>query len=521
MDNIPSFGRRKNGTEDINYPHPLLEPILAETYGIFVYQEQVMQAAQVLAGFSLGGADLLRRAMGKKVQAEMDAQRAGFVEGCATVNGIPKREASALFDLIDKFAGYGFNKSHAAAYALLAYQTAWLKAHHPAEFYAASMCFDMDTTDKLGIFVEDARRAGVRMLPPCVHTSRADFDVQMEGDTPTVRYALGALKSVGEGAMQRLVAEREANGAFRSLDDIATRVDPRLLNKRQLETLAAAGAFDGIDGNRAGVHAVAETMLAVAARTHEAKTSGQGGLFGDSSHAGDTIRLPQSARWTLSQRMEQEKEAFGFYFSAHPVDRHAHLARSHGARSYASLGELAIPDDGARIGATMAVLVEDARWRTSARGKRYMMAQLSDPSGQFVATCFDDAVARDLEEAARAGGCGLATVELDRRPGEETPRVSVKRIQPFEGLASAARFRMDLTVTTPAAFTLLAELLADHRGARGELRAHVATDQGEISILLGRDFLLDAELAGRIEAMHGVEIRAELKTSERRLALVG
>jgi DNA polymerase-3 subunit alpha len=219
--------------------------------------------------------------------------------------------------------------------------------------------------------------------------------------------------------------------------------------------------------------------------------------------------------------MEQEKEAFGFYFSAHPVDRHAHLAKSHGARSYASLGELAIPDDGARIGATMAVLVEDARWRTSTRGKRYLMAQLSDPSGQFVATCFDDAVAKDLEEAARAGGCGLATVELDRRPGEETPRVSVKRIQPFEGLASAARFRMDLTVTTPAAFTLLAELLADHRGARGELRAHVATDCGEISILLGRDFLLDAELAGRIEAMHGVEIRAELKTSERRLALVG
>ncbi|RZM17913.1 MAG: DNA polymerase III subunit alpha, partial [Sphingomonas sp.] len=156
MDNIPSFGRRKNGQEPIAYPHRLLEPILAETYGIFVYQEQVMQAAQVLAGFSLGGADLLRRAMGKKVKAEMDAQRAGFVEGCATVNGIKPAEANALFDLIDKFAGYGFNKSHAAAYALLAYQTAWLKAHHPHEFYAASMCYDMAQTDKLGIFVDDA-----------------------------------------------------------------------------------------------------------------------------------------------------------------------------------------------------------------------------------------------------------------------------------------------------------------------------------------------------------------------------
>ncbi|WP_374943026.1 DNA polymerase III subunit alpha [Sphingomonas sp.] len=519
MDNIPSFGRRKNGTEAIVYPHHLLEPILSETYGIFVYQEQVMQAAQVLAGFSLGGADLLRRAMGKKVKAEMDAQRAGFVEGCATVNGIPKAEANALFDLIDKFAGYGFNKSHAAAYALLAYQTAWLKTHHPHEFFAASMCYDMAQTDKLGIFVEDARRMGVAMLPPCINASEADFDVQATGDGLAVRFALGALKSVGEGAMERLVAER-ANGAFRALDDLARRVDPRLLNKRQIETLAASGAFDAIDANRAGVHAVAETLLAVAARTHEAKTSGQGGLFGDAEPAGDAIRLPQSANWSLSQRMEQEKEAFGFYFSSHPVDRHAHLARMHGARAFAALSELTIPDDGTRAGATMAVLVEEAKWRTSARGKRYMMAQLSDASGQFVATCFDDAVAKDLEEAARAGGCGLATVELDRRPGEDAPRVTVKRIQPFETLASTARFVIDVTVDDPAAFPKLAALLSHHRGARGEVRAIAPMGDGDVTVLLGRDFLLDAELATRIEALHGVRGVA-LRTSETRLALVG
>ncbi len=520
MDNIPSFGRRKQGTEEIVYPHALLEPILSETYGIFVYQEQVMQAAQVLAGFSLGGADLLRRAMGKKVKAEMDAQRAGFVEGCLSVNGIKKAEANALFDLIDKFAGYGFNKSHAAAYALLAYQTAWLKAHHPHEFYAASMCYDMALTDKLAIFVDDARRAGVALLPPCVNASLADFDVQVNGEELGVRYALGALKSVGEGAMEKLVAERAA-GRFASLDDIATRVDPRLLNKRQLETLAAAGGFDGIDPNRAGVHAVAETILAVAARTHSQKISGQGGLFGDSSHAGDTIKLPASARWTLSQRMDQEKEAFGFYFSAHPVDRHAHLARNHGARNFGSLTELTIPDDGTRAGATMAVLVEDARWRTSARGKRYMMAQLSDPSGQFTATCFDDAVAADLEEAARVGGCGLITVELDRRPGEEAPRISVKRIQPFETLATTARFVLEVTVADPAAFAPLAALLADHRGARGEVRATLTTPDGEATILLGRDFLLDAELAGHVETLHGIAA-ATLKTSDiTRLALVG
>lgn len=508
MDNIPSFGRRKQGTEEILYPHPLLEPILKETYGIFVYQEQVMQAAQILAGYSLGGADLLRRAMGKKIKAEMDAQRATFVAGCAEHNGIKADYANQLFDLIDKFAGYGFNKSHAAAYALLAYQTAWLKAHHPHEFFAASMCYDMAQTDKLCIFVDDMRRLGVDIVGPDINQSDAEFDVQTVGEGEerrlAVRYALGALKSVGEGAMEKLIVERVAAGPFKSLDDLANRVDPRLINKRQLETLAAAGAFDAIEPNRAAVHAVAETILGLAASTHAGRTSGQGGLFGGDEVAGDTIRLPQGLRWTMAQAMEQEKDAFGFYFSAHPVDRHAHLAKMHGARQYVALTELRIPEDGTRAGATMAVLVEDARWRTSARGKRYMMATLSDASGQFVATCFDDGVAAELEEAARCGGCGLITVELDRRPGEETPRVSVKRIQPFEGLASMARFTIEARVATAEAFAALATLLGEARGARGEVRARIPAGDGEAVVLLGRDFLLDLELVEAIQAIPGI-----------------
>ncbi len=522
MDNIPMFGRRKNGQETIEYPHPLLEPILAETYGIFVYQEQVMQAAQVLAGYSLGGADMLRRAMGKKIKAEMDAQRAGFVDGCLTINKIPAAKANELFDLIDKFAGYGFNKSHAAAYALLTYQTAWLKTHYPHEFFAASMCFDMTLTDKLGVFVDDMRRAGVPVLPPCINASSAEFTVEETADGHAVRYALAALKSVGEGAMERLVAERGEKGDFVSLDDLATRVDPRMLNKRQVETLAAAGAFDGIDMNRAGIFASAETILAVASRLHDQRTSGQGGLFGESEPAaGASIKLPLSARWSLAQRMDQEKEAYGFYFSAHPVDRHRHLARMHGARAYSALGELDIPTEG-RVGATMAVLVEDARWRTSARGRRYLMATMSDSSGQFVATCFDDAVAADLEEAARTGGCGIATVELDRRAGEETPRVSVKKLQPFESLASSARMVMEIMIDDAAAIGELGALIAEARGARGEvyLRATLPGG-GEAEILLGRDFLLDGELASRIETMQGVSDVA-LKTAEtRQRALAG
>ena len=264
MDNIPLFGRRKNGLESIEYPHDKLAGILGETYGIFVYQEQVMQAAQILAGYSLGDADLLRRAMGKKVQAEMDKQRQRFVDGCKEVSGIDAAKANELFDLIDKFAGYGFNKSHAAAYALLAYHTAWFKAHYPHEFYAASMCFDMHQSEKLAIFVDDARRNGIELAPPDINMSEAEFCVEETHDSHAVRYALAGIRNVGEKAMEAIVAEREANGKFVSLDDVFRRAPAGSMNRRQLESLAAAGGFDALEPNRAKVLANADTLLAEA-----------------------------------------------------------------------------------------------------------------------------------------------------------------------------------------------------------------------------------------------------------------
>jgi DNA polymerase-3 subunit alpha len=513
MDNIPSFGRRKNGQEEISWPHPLLEPILAETYGIFVYQEQVMQAAQVLAGYSLGGADLLRRAMGKKIKSEMDAQREHFVEGCATANKIPAKQANELFDLIDKFAGYGFNKSHAAAYALLAYQTAWLKAHYPQEFYAASMCFDIDQTDKLGIFADDMKRLGVAVLPPDINASIAEFSVEEHEGALAVRYALAALKGVGERAMELLVEERDERGRFHSLDDLARRVDPRLLNKRQVETLAGAGAFDGIEPNRAGVFAAAETILAVAQRTHESRTSGQGGLFGDNERGGTSIQLPSSATWSLAERINAERDSFGYYFSAHPLDRFAHLARVHGARSIVSLSEIPIPEGG-RVGATIAALVYDTRWRTSARGNRYLMASLSDTSGQVPVSCFDELVANDMEAVAREGGCAVLTVELDRRSGDETPRVAVKRVQPFDTLASSAAMVLDVAVDDPAVLPALADLVGGQRGGRGEICLRAALgSEGEARVVLGRNFRLDGELAQRVENLQGIRWAA-LKTAD-------
>ena len=335
-----------------------------------------MQAAQILAGYSLGGADLLRRAMGKKIQAEMDAQRATFVEGCATHNNIPAAKANELFDLIDKFAGYGFNKSHAAAYALLAYQTAWLKAHHRAEFYAASMSFDIALTDKLAMFVEDMRRGGVECLPPDINASHAHFTVE-DG---CVRYALGALKGVGEKAMEALVEERDGAGRLP-----ASRISPRESTRAcstggSSKVLPAAGAFDAIKPERAAVFAAAETILAHAASAHDQRTSGQAGLFGANSAEAAPIRLPRDASWTLAQRMAAEREAFGFYFSAHPVDASRHLLAAHKVKSFAEVAEMNV-GEGERIGANMAGLVEEARWRTSAKGRRYMMATLSDSSG--------------------------------------------------------------------------------------------------------------------------------------------
>src|SRR4051794_28652933 len=517
MDNIPMFGDRKNGRTKIEYPHPLLEGILAETYGIFVYQEQVMQAAQLLAGYSLGQADLLRRAMGKKIKSEMDPQRPPFVEGCATHNNTPAAKANELFDLIDKFAGYGFNKSHAAGYALVAYQTAWLKTHHRAEFYAASMSFDMAQTDRLSAFVEDMRRGGIGCLPPDINASHAFFTVE-DG---AVRYALGALKGVGEKAMEALVEEREGSGAFASLEEFCARIDPRLLNRRQLESLAGAGAFDTIKPERAQVYAAVETILAHAASAHDQRTSGQAGLFGANSAEAAPIRLPRDASWTLAQRMAAERDAFGFYFSAHPVDASRHLLAAHKVKTFAEIAETHVAE-GERHGSTMAGLIEEARWRTSAKGRRYMMATLSDSSGQFVATAFDDDVTTALEAAAKAGHCGLLSVELDRRAGDDAPRVTIKRFQTLTDLAK--RTRLQMTIRLPDCLTTerVSHALNSARGSNGLVRFIVPMAAGgEAIIVAGRDFALDGELAARIERISG-EGSVDLSAQEPpKLALVG
>ncbi len=525
MDNIPLFGRRKNGLEAIEYPHEKLSVILAETYGVFVYQEQVMQAAQILAGYSLGDADLLRRAMGKKVQAEMDAQRQRFVDGCLAVSQIDARKANELFDLIDKFAGYGFNKSHAAAYALLAYQTAWLKTHYPHEFYAASMCFDMHQSEKLAVFVDDMRRAGLVLHGPDINASEAEFTVERTEQGYAVRYALAGLRNVGEKAMDAIVGERAAAGPFSSLDDLFRRLPAGAMNRRGLEALAAAGALDMLEPSRARITANAELLMAVADEAARARVSGQGGLFGAEDHAEPATRLAEAAPWTRAEQMAAERETFGFYFAAHPVTEYRAVASANGARSYGSLMSGDGDAAGTRTGAVMAALVESVNRRKTKKGSDFIAADFSDSSGQFSASCFEEALVEQFLGWAREGTCVLLTVELDRPNPDEPPRITVRGARPLASVSSAARMLLKLDVSRPEALSELALLLPRAAGSKGEVIARLRTGARnglgrEPSVRLGADFVLDSDVIERLIPVEGLANVALTARPDRHLRLV-
>lgn len=479
-----------------------------------------MQAAQILAGYSLGDADLLRRAMGKKVQAEMDAQRHRFVDGCKEVSGIEAAKANELFDLIDKFAGYGFNKSHAAAYALLAYQTAWFKAHYPHEFYAASMCFDMHQSEKLAVYVDDMRRNGIALVGPDINRSVAEFTVERTDDGHAVRYALAGLRNVGEKAMDAIVAERDAHGAFASLEDLFRRIPPGSMNRRQLEALGAAGALDSLHPNRAQIVASAELLLAVADEAARTKASGQGGLFGGDDHAAPDLRLADVTAWSRSDQMAAERENFGFYFAAHPVEEYRAVASANGARTYGSLmasgGEA-----GGRSGAVMAAMVENVQRRKTKRGKDFIAADFSDSSGQFSASCFEESLVEPFLNWAREGTCVLLNVELDRPSADEPPRVTIRGARPLATVTSSARMLLKLDVHRQEVFAELAMLLPRGNDGKGEVQARLKTGGAhEPLVRLGSDFRLDSDLVERLIGLEGLANVALSARPDRHLRLV-
>ena len=495
MDNIPSFAARKWGREPVDWLHPRLEAILRPTYGIIVYQEQVMQIAQALAGYSLGEADLLRRAMGKKDKAVMDAQLERFVEG-AVARGVDREQAAHIFRLVEKFAGYGFNKSHAAAYALIAYQTAWLKAHHPAAFFAASLAFDIADTDKLRLLVDDMRRNGVTLLPPDINRSGADFTVEDHGGKPAVRYALGALKGVGQAAMAAMVGERERAGPFRSLDDWAGRVDPRALNRRQVEALAAAGAFDCLEPRRDRVYRAAEFLLGCAQSAARARESGQGGLFGDGAAPAIAALPGNDSPWGLGEALAREREAFGFFLSGHPVARHALVMAAEAVVSSADVRARTGARAGTRDRVVMAGLVEALSWRNRPRqgaDARYLVLDLSDGGGVFSASCFEPGLFPALREAAETGTPLLLGVDLQWREGDAEPRLAIVSAVPLESLAGQVRALLRIRLapaSSPA--RLLDQLRVLPRDGRTRIELEVPTSAGPAAVLLGRDFRCDA-----------------------------
>ncbi|HXI87991.1 MAG TPA: DNA polymerase III subunit alpha, partial [Parvularculaceae bacterium] len=411
MENIPTYIERKQGHQAPDYLHPTLEPILKETYGVIIYQEQVMQIAQILSGYTLGEADILRRAMGKKKKEEMDRQRKRFVEG-AKARGVEPAKASSIFDLVQKFAGYGFNKSHGAAYAYIAYQTAWLKANYPAAFLAASMSLDRANTDKLAVFLKEARRTGVAIRPPHINYSEADFSVSAKGE---IIYALSAIKNVGEAAMGLIAEERRRRGPFADLHDFAERVDLKSIGKRAIENLARAGAFDGLARSRAGALASADLLIRFSAQAAEERASDQGGLFdlGDAT-ALERPRLQEADEWPPLEKLAEERAALGFYFSGHPLDDYARELKRLNVVTVAEARERAADD---RVLLQMAAVVRAVRMRRSRAGKPFAWVECSDATGDFEITVFSEilAASRDLFET---GALLLLSLTAEDRDGD-------------------------------------------------------------------------------------------------------
>ena len=452
MENIPSFCARKNGKEEIAYPHPLLEPVLAETYGIFVYQEQVMQAAQVLGGYSLGGADLLRRAMGKKKPEEMAKQRITFREG-AKAKGIDEAKADEVFDLMEKFAGYGFNKSHAAAYSLLAYHTAWIKVHCAAEFYAANMTIEADNTDKLKVLLADAQLSGIRFEPPCINRGTARFEPVAD---KVVRYGLAAVKGTGAGAIEAIVAAREGRsgeggGPFRSLFDFCARVDRKAVNKRAVEALVKAGAFDALHPDRAA--ALASVGLAFDWADTQQANALQGGLFdfdGGDAHGSSTQEPALAAvpPWTLHEKLVQEKTAVGFYLSGHLFEAFADEVRRFAKTPIANLVDSREPQ-------LLAGIVTDPRSVNGQRGK-VLIFKLDDGSESIEAVAPDEMFEQRRDWAAEDR---LLVVQGKVQPDRFSGGLRLNVTNVWDLAAARARFGKHLAVALNGGLPPVADVL--------------------------------------------------------------
>jgi DNA polymerase III subunit alpha len=523
MSNIPTFAAIKHGREEPDYMHPLLEPVLKETYGIIVYQEQVMEIARVLSGFSLGEADMLRRAMGKKIRSEMDKQKSRFLDG-AKERGLDAGLMSDIFEKVAKFADYGFNKSHAAAYALVSYQTAYLKANYPVEFLAASMTYDLTNTEKLADFRQDAIKRDIPVNPPSINHGAARFSVR-DG---SIDYALSAIKGVGEAVAEHIAELRQTHGPFGSLDDVVARINPRIVNKRSLENMIAAGVFDSLHPSRARLTASVDRLMAETARRHGDRASGQGGLFGDAAPEQSDLIIAGN-EWPLADRLQKELASLGFFFSAHPLDDYEQLLKrlriqTHGqflASVQAATGgeepeEEAPPANGrSRNGrerrgpmhaARLAGVVSDSYERRTRDGRAMAIIKLTDHSGLYEVAAYEEQM-EEVRNQVKVGRSLLLSAA--GRMNEGDLRLRVTKVEALDDLAQNSVQRLQVFLSDPNTVASLTPLL--QRGSRGEVSVLVMDRdaQQEIEVSLPGTYAVTPALAGAVRALHGVE-HAEL-----------
>jgi DNA polymerase-3 subunit alpha len=496
MDSIPAYVDCKMGRKPLDVLHPLLAPVLTPTYGVIVYQEQVMQIAQILAGYSFGEADLLRRAMGKKKKEEMDKQRARFMSGAAE-RGVDKGLADLLFGLMEKFSGYGFNKSHAAPYALIAYQTAWLKANAPVEFFAGSMSLDIANTDKLSVFYQDAKRFGVKIKAPDVNRSGADFEVA-DGE---VLYALGAIRNVGLQAMQHVVDVRREGGPFRDIFDFVERVDPRQVNKRTFETLARAGAFDSINPNRAQIFAAADVLVGHGQALAADRAEGRRSLFGDDGGVGRP-RLSNRDAWTPTERLDQELAAVGFYLSGHPLDDMVEALRRRRTELYA---DAVVKAEAGAEALRMAGVVRRKQERASQRtGEKFAFVTFSDPTGEYE-VLFPPESLRRCRELLEPGKALAITVRASAKDGEvrffgDTAEPVEKAV---ENVVAGLRLHVAPRSAEIEAIKKRLEAVTNKRGGEIVIVAGIGGGR-EVELKLPGRFSLDTAARGALKTAPGV-----------------
>jgi len=503
MQNIPKYRASKLGEEKPEFLHETIEPVVKDTYGVIIYQEQVMQIAQELSGYSLGEADLLRRAMGKKKPEEMAKQKGRFLDG-AEDRGVPRAKAARIFDLVEEFAGYGFNKSHAAAYAVIAYQTAYLKANRPVAFLAALMSLDIQHTDKLAVFAQEARRQEIDLLPPDVNASDADFAVE-DG---AIRYALGAVRNVGKMAMEHVVSVRKEGGPFKDIMDFGRRVDPRQVNKRMIENLARAGAFDTLGVERRQALAFSETVLAAANAAAAERAAAQTNLFGDEEPV-EGIRLPDVESWTAHERLDEEFASIGFYLSGHPLEEAADALRR---RSVVYAAQFATLAEEGRERIKVAGMVRLRQERVSQKsGERFAFVTLSDPTGEFEALVLPEALTR-YRDLLEPGSAIYGSGRLSGKDGEVRLFLDgVERLDDaLAGAFGGLRIYTENEKGLEGVKSRLDRLSRRDGGDRGQVCLVVETADGrEVEMVLPGPWPVDAAARAALKTTPGVSMIEE------------